>query len=263
MLAGVTCVGCRRCGEGPAGEVFDSNVLEGARLARVRWGRTCCCSRAAAPRCRRCTRIAPSASRAPRARAHRRLPTSGPTACCCADLVVLVGAERSRRRRSSRSSRARIARWCGPGADRRLLARARARWRRFPPARACRLLHDRASRARARAARAARGVTASSVRSSRPTSLAAPALEQDLELAARERCDLYLTELKAAAIDVVAEQAERRGAQLVFVAQPARVASRRARPRRRARAAAGGRSRRARGRSRAGRRKAVSRSSGA
>src|SRR5207248_4643650 len=32
-LTGVTCVGCRRCGEGPAGEPVDSNVVEGARLA--------------------------------------------------------------------------------------------------------------------------------------------------------------------------------------------------------------------------------------
>ena len=33
VLAGVATVGCRRCGEGPAGEMFDSNVAEGVRLA--------------------------------------------------------------------------------------------------------------------------------------------------------------------------------------------------------------------------------------
>src|SRR4029453_12189031 len=33
VLAGTTTVGCRRCGEGPAGETFESNVLEGVRIA--------------------------------------------------------------------------------------------------------------------------------------------------------------------------------------------------------------------------------------
>ena len=43
------------------------------------------------------------------------------------------------------------------------------------------------------------------------------ALTADLDRAARERCDLYLTELKAAAIDTVAERARREGARVVFV----------------------------------------------
>jgi cyclic 2,3-diphosphoglycerate synthase len=43
------------------------------------------------------------------------------------------------------------------------------------------------------------------------------ALAADLERAAAEGCDVYLTELKAAAIDTVAEQAERDGAKVVFV----------------------------------------------
>jgi cyclic 2,3-diphosphoglycerate synthetase len=42
-------------------------------------------------------------------------------------------------------------------------------------------------------------------------------LARDLERAARERCDLYLTELKAAAIDTVAVQARRAGARVVFL----------------------------------------------
>lgn len=42
-------------------------------------------------------------------------------------------------------------------------------------------------------------------------------LAEDLERAAAERCDVYLTELKAAAVDTVAEAAERAGARLVFV----------------------------------------------
>ena len=43
------------------------------------------------------------------------------------------------------------------------------------------------------------------------------ALAEDLERAAAEGCDLYLTELKAAAIDTVAMAARARGARVVFV----------------------------------------------
>jgi predicted GTPase len=42
-------------------------------------------------------------------------------------------------------------------------------------------------------------------------------LAADLERAAAVGCDLYLTELKAAAIDTVAVEARRRGAQVAFV----------------------------------------------
>ncbi|HEY1595091.1 MAG TPA: hypothetical protein VGF74_06835, partial [Thermoleophilaceae bacterium] len=42
-------------------------------------------------------------------------------------------------------------------------------------------------------------------------------LEHDLDRAAEERCDVYLTELKAAAIDTVAERAEREGARVIFL----------------------------------------------
>jgi len=42
-------------------------------------------------------------------------------------------------------------------------------------------------------------------------------LAADLDRAAAERCDLYLTELKAAAIDMVAERAQAAGARLAFV----------------------------------------------
>jgi cyclic 2,3-diphosphoglycerate synthetase len=43
------------------------------------------------------------------------------------------------------------------------------------------------------------------------------ALSADLERAAAERCDVYLTELKAAAVDTVARAAAERGARVVFV----------------------------------------------
>jgi cyclic 2,3-diphosphoglycerate synthase len=44
-----------------------------------------------------------------------------------------------------------------------------------------------------------------------------PALAGDLDRAAAERCDVYLTELKAAAIDTVAARARAEGARLIFV----------------------------------------------
>jgi cyclic 2,3-diphosphoglycerate synthetase len=42
-------------------------------------------------------------------------------------------------------------------------------------------------------------------------------LEQDLERAAAERCDVYLVEIKAAAIDTVARRAQGEGASVIFV----------------------------------------------
>lgn len=42
-------------------------------------------------------------------------------------------------------------------------------------------------------------------------------LERDLAAAAAERCDVYLVELKAAAIDTVAERAQREGARVIFL----------------------------------------------
>jgi predicted GTPase len=42
-------------------------------------------------------------------------------------------------------------------------------------------------------------------------------LARDLERAAEERCDFFLTELKAAAIELVGEEAQRRGVPLALV----------------------------------------------
>jgi hypothetical protein len=43
------------------------------------------------------------------------------------------------------------------------------------------------------------------------------ALAEDLDRAAQERCGVYLTELKAAAIDTVAVRARAEGARVVFI----------------------------------------------
>ena len=83
-----------------------------------------------------------------------------------------------------------------------------------------------AGAARAAAGRRARGSVHAPARPAAPglepvvasTNLARrAALEADLERAAAERCDVYLTELKAAAIDTVAERAEHEGARVLFV----------------------------------------------
>ena len=42
-------------------------------------------------------------------------------------------------------------------------------------------------------------------------------LRQDIDRAVDERCDVYLTELKAAAIDTVARRARAEGARVIFV----------------------------------------------
>ena len=42
-------------------------------------------------------------------------------------------------------------------------------------------------------------------------------LEHDLDRAVAERCDVYLVEIKAAAIDTVAVRAEREGARVIFL----------------------------------------------
>ena len=55
-------------------------------------------------------------------------------------------------------------------------------------------------------------------RCSRSTNLARrSALAAELDRAAAERCDVYLTELKAAAIDTVAMRARAEGARVVFI----------------------------------------------
>jgi cyclic 2,3-diphosphoglycerate synthetase len=214
VLAGVTCVGCRRCGEGPAGEVFGSNVLEGARLGAslgpdvlllegsgaalppVHAHRTVCVTSAA--------RVSSQA-----------LAYLGPYRLLLADLVVLVGADQPAPAELAQS-RERIARWSDPAPivacsldpvpTAEPPAAARAAFFTTAPA-------EREPDLRERLRRHGVEVTVFSSNLARRS-----ALEQDLALAARERCDLYLTELKAAAIDVVAEHAERRGVQLAFVA---------------------------------------------
>jgi cyclic 2,3-diphosphoglycerate synthetase len=213
VLTGVSCIGCRRCGEGPAGETFDSNVLEGARIALslepdvlliegsgaaippIEPDRTVCVTSAL---------LAES----------QALSYLGPYRLLRSDLVAIVGADALGATRLSELKGA-LGEWCDhdrlvgcrlePEPAAALAPNARAAvFTTAPPEREPDI----------RSALERRGVDIRVFSSS----LAKRArLERDLEQAEREHCDLYLTEIKAAAIEVVAARAERIGAELVFL----------------------------------------------
>jgi cyclic 2,3-diphosphoglycerate synthase len=213
VLAGVSCVGCRRCGEGPAGETFDSNVVEGAKLALsldpdvvllegsgaavppIEADRTVCVTSAAHA-------------------GDEALSHLGPYRLMRSDVVVIVDAHRMPAQELSELKRS-LGEWCesatlvgcrldpepaGP-------VRSGARVAFFTTAAP---QHE----AELRGALAHRGIDVQVL----STNLARRTeLRQDLERAEREGCDLYLTELKAAAIELVAEEAKRRSVELVFL----------------------------------------------
>ena len=213
VLAGVSTVGCRRCGEGPAGETFDSNVVAGARLAAtlepdvillegsgaafppVEAHRTICVT---------------SAERAP----VEALSYLGPYRLLESHLVALTGADRL-----ERSELEQLKRELRPWSDRSTVVAlafepepaghvepgARAALFTTAPA-------ERESDLRRHLAR--RGVD---VRVFSPNLARRAALARDLERAERERCDVFLTELKATAVEIVACRARELGVALTFV----------------------------------------------
>ena len=213
VLAGVTTVGCRRCADGPAGEVFDSNVIEGARLANslgldaiLLEG-----SGAAFPPVESDRSVCVVGARTARVNALSHL---GPFRLLRSHLILLMGADQLGAGELE-GLRLALSRWCG---DFPVIGCA------LEPEPAGELPHGArvalfttapgSAEAPIRARLAERGVEVeffSSNLSNRG------ALQRDTELAARKGCDLFLTELKAAAVDTVAEQAERHGAQLFFL----------------------------------------------
>jgi cyclic 2,3-diphosphoglycerate synthase len=213
LLAGVTTIGCRRCGEGPAGEVFDSSVVEGARLALtlepgaiVLEG-----SGAAFPPIAADRNVC--VVRAPSARADA-LSFLGPFRLLRSHLVLLVGADEVATGELA-ALKAAIGRWCPdtpvigctlePEPAEEVPTGTRVAV--FTTASAAAEPHIRA-----RLAESGVDVQLFSSNLARRDALA-----RDIELAVRQHCDLFLTELKAAAVDTVAEQAERRGVGLVFL----------------------------------------------
>jgi cyclic 2,3-diphosphoglycerate synthetase len=213
VLAGVSCVGCRRCGEGPAGETFDSNMIEGAKLALsldpdvvLLEGSGAALPPIEADRTVCVTSVARAGDEA--------LSHLGPYRLMQSDVVVIVDAHRLPAPELSKL-KLRLSQWCEnatlvgcrldpepagqipPGARVALFSTAPAE-------------HE----PELRKALAERGVNLQLV----STNLARrDALNQDLARAEFEGCDLYLTELKAAAIELVAEEAERRSVELVLV----------------------------------------------
>lgn len=181
VLAGVPTVGCRRVGGGPAGAPAFSNVTAGAALAAsLRPG---------------VILFEGSGSCIPPVEVDR-------TVC-----VVGAGADE-------------------PLADYRLLRAdlALAPGDAPAPAGAFRIaLHPEPAEPLPDGARVALFSTSSAVPAGVEPVVASAALGRrsslaaDLDRAAAERCDLYLTELKAAAIDTVAQRARREGALVVFV----------------------------------------------
>jgi cyclic 2,3-diphosphoglycerate synthetase len=185
VLAGVPTVGCRRVGGGLVGEPFESNVPEGARLA---------------------------AAQAPDA-----LILEGSGSCIPpveVDLTVCVvgrGADV-----------AGIGRYHLLRSDLALLMDDRPAEDLPCPALHCTLVTEPAELPPANARIALFTTGAPSCDGIEPlvasTALARRGeLAGDLDRAATERCDVYLVELKAAAIDTVAIRAEREGARVIFL----------------------------------------------
>jgi len=212
IVSGLACVGCRRVGEGPAGETFDSNVLEGARLALSLSPQVLLIegSGAALPPIAADGTVCVTS--APRAR-REALSGLGPLRLLRSQLIVITGAETL------------------AAAELAELKHALSEWRDPDALVACRLEPEpvggleagtRAAffstapagfeRLRDRLARDGVELCLSSANLGRRSEL-----ERDLAAAARERCDLFLTELKAAAIELVGEEAQRRGVPLVLV----------------------------------------------
>jgi cyclic 2,3-diphosphoglycerate synthetase len=195
-LTGVATVGTRRCGEGPAGEVFDSNVADGVRLALT-------LDPAAVV-------LEGSGSAIPPVAADR-------TVCVTrAEHGAVSGLE------SLRLNRAQLVIALG---DRGTAVP-------HPNVIRCELVPvpTRPAPEGARAAvfttatpEGAEQISAALERSGLEVGLVSTALarraelERDLAQAALAGCDLFLTEIKAAAIEVVAERAERDRVELGFL----------------------------------------------
>jgi len=205
LAAGVPTVGCRRAGGGLAGAVWVSNVAEGAALAAslrpdvvVFDG-----SGAAVPPVAAGARVLVVGPRQP---AHVATGYLNAYRHRIADLVLVVGGDPAvvEAARTLTGPRVPVVR---VGLEPRPLAPVRGRRAAFFGTAAPAALGEIA--ARLRDVHGADVVHASSALADRPT------LREELD---RVDADVFLVELKAAAIDVVAEEALARGAELVIVA---------------------------------------------
>jgi cyclic 2,3-diphosphoglycerate synthetase len=190
-IAGVPTVGCRRVGGGLVGEPFESNVAEGAALAALLGPDTLL--------------FEGSGACIPPVEVDRTL------------CVVGAGADALHGLASYHLRRSGLA--LAMGGDREMAA---AIAERFCPALACQLVPEPVEQPAPDARVALFSTSQAGVPALEPvvasSALARRAeLESDLARAAAERCDVYLVELKAAAIDTVAIRAEQEGARVVFL----------------------------------------------
>jgi cyclic 2,3-diphosphoglycerate synthetase len=213
VLAGVTTVGCRRCGEGPAGETFESNVAEGVRLALSESpdvivlegsGASLPPVRAHATVC-----VTPASGDGDQALSHL-----GPLRLLRSDLlVVLGGAELAPPVRAQLD--AGLARWIPRERTLSCTLQPEPAEPVDPAAHvACFVTAQPGTETQLVEGLARAGVKPRhfSTNLARRNDLA-----RDIELALRDGCDVFLTELKAAAVEVVAEAAEAAGVKVVFL----------------------------------------------
>ena len=195
-LTGVATVGTRRCGEGPAGEVFDSNVSEGIRLAL---------------------------DLKPDAVVLEGSGSSIPPVAADRTVCVTRGDHDLDRFGALRLNRSQLVIALGDGGAIEVP---------HPNVIRCQLESEPAVPL-APGTRVAAFTTATPAGAERiwtalehgglevalvSTALARRAeLERDLVQAVAERCEVFLTEIKAAAIELVAERAEREGVELGFL----------------------------------------------
>jgi cyclic 2,3-diphosphoglycerate synthetase len=195
-LTGAATVGTRRCGEGPAGEVYDSNVAEGVRLALslepgavVLEGSGAALPPVAADRTVCVTRGT-----------HEEVSGLGRLRLARSELVIALGEP------ELEIPHGHVIR-CDLEPEPAQPVPAEARVAVFTTARPT-------DADRVRATLEDQGVQVALL----STNLARrDALARDLERAEHERCDFFLTELKAAAVDTVAEHAERARVPLVLL----------------------------------------------
>jgi cyclic 2,3-diphosphoglycerate synthase len=192
VLARVPTVGCRRVGGGLAGEPFESNVPEGARLALTLDPGTLL--------------FEGSGACLPPVQVDRTVCVVGPRA---------EALEEMGRYKLLRSELALVMH-----GDERLAALVSERW--DGPVLRCELRPEPVERPPDGAHVAFFSTGARELAGVEPVLVSdnlarRTALEQDVERALAEGCDLFLTELKAAAIDTVAERARREGVALGLV----------------------------------------------
>jgi cyclic 2,3-diphosphoglycerate synthetase len=213
LLAQVTTVGCRRCGEGPAGEPFESNVAEGVAVA-LRQGPGVVVvegSGAALPPVAADRTVC--ATSVPRVAADA-LSYLGPLRLLRSQLLVVFGAaDLSAAERDALT--ADLARWM-PRDSIALCELEPEPADELPPGAvvACFTTAGPGAERRQREALARRGVEpllwSHNLARRRP-------LERDVADALGAGCDVFLTELKAAAVEVVAARAHEAGARVVFL----------------------------------------------